>query len=452
MVVDAKLSTALRKRVDERADEFLQWMVELVSIPSVSASGEGMRECAVALRRRMDSLGIRTELLETGGEPMLWGEIGSGNGPRPIIYGHYDVQPALESEGWSHPPFSPQVRDGAIWGRGVGDNKGQLLTHLCALAAWQDVVGSPPPFTIKFVFDGEEEIGSPKTIPFIRDNPQWFAGDFVYCADGSTIGVWHPAMFLELHGLLYLELRATGAEAEWHSGSYGSVLPNPIHHMAGALRSLVDETGHVLVPGFYDDVVPPTEVKRRLLDLLPPDFLTEPARYGAKRFATANPREAMFLQPKMCVCGLIGGYTGEGVKTAVPTGASAKLDITLTPSQTPEGITALIRQHLDANGFDDVSITPLSVCPPVATRYDSLHFRLAESAMRNVWGKQPVIFASIGGGGPMAAFAALGLECICVPYAQADLHEHSTEEHFSLEWFNNGIKISAEMFRLMAAA
>lgn len=453
MAVNAELKDALDRRIDERAEDFLSWLVELVSIPSVSATGEGIRECAAVLRNRMEGLGIRVELLETGGEPLLWGEIGDGitSGPRPIFYGHYDVQPAAMSEGWVHPPFSPVVRDGAIWGRGVGDNKGQLIAHLCALAAWLDVEGRPPPFPVRFAFDGEEEIGSPRTIPFIQENPGWFTGDFVYCADGSTIGVWNPAMFLEFHGLLYLELETMGAGAEWHSGSYGSVLPNPVLHMAGALRALVDETGHVLVPGFYDDVVLPTEAKRRLLDLLPEDFLTDPSRYEATRFATDNPREAMFFLPKMCVCGFSGGYTDPGVKTAVPTGATAKLDITLAPSQSPETITSLIRHHLDNVGFGDVSIRALAVCPPVATSYDSPLFRLAENAMRNVWGKQPVIFPSIGGGGPMAAFASLGLECISVPYAQADLHEHSIEEHLSLEWFLNGIKTSAELFRLMAA-
>jgi acetylornithine deacetylase/succinyl-diaminopimelate desuccinylase-like protein len=331
----------------------------------------------------------------------------------------------------------------------VGDNKGQLLAHICALAAWIDVRGAPPPFEIVFAFDGEEEIGSPRSIAFIRDDPVRFGGDFFYMADGSTLGVWNPAIFLEFHGLLYFELRARGAGSEWHSGSYGSILPNPVLHLAGALRALADERGQVLVPGFYDSLVPPTQKKRNFLAGLPREFLTSPAVYAADRFATDQPREAMFFLPKMCVCGFAGGYGGGGVKTAVPTSAVAKLDITLAPEQTPDAITALVRRHLDASGYADVELSVLASCPPVASRYEDKYVQLAIQAMSNVWGKPPTIFPSIGGGGPIAAFASHGMTCVGVPYAQADLHEHSAEEHLSLEWFANGIKISAELFRLI---
>jgi acetylornithine deacetylase/succinyl-diaminopimelate desuccinylase-like protein len=440
---------ALARRIDERADEFLSWLVRLAAIPSVSATNEGIRECASELTALMNSLGIATEILETGGGPIVRGTVGSGR-PRVVVYGHYDVQPAEESEGWAHPPFVPIVRDGALWGRGVGDNKGQLLAHLCAIAAWRDVHGEPPPFEIVFTFDGEEEIGSPHSIRFIRDNASLFGGDFVYGADGSTLGVWNPAIFLEFHGLLYLELRARGATAEWHSGSYGSILPNPVLHLAGALRSMVAEDGRVLVEGFYDDVVPPTPRKRQLLDELPPQWLADAGAYGAARFATDKQREAMFFLPKMCVCGFAGGYGGDGVKTAVPTSAVAKLDITLAPAQTPEKIAGLVRQHLDAHGFADVELSVLSSCPPVTSDYDDLWVQLTIQALTNVWHKVPTVFPSIGGGGPFSAFAHHGMKCVGVPYAQADLHEHSIEEHLSIEWFVNGIKTSAELFRLLA--
>lgn len=445
----AGLRHDLTRCIDARAEEFLDWLVRLASIPSVSATGQGIRECAEALMGIMRSLGIEAELLETGGEPIIHGRIGAGR-PRLVLYGHYDVQPAEEAEGWVSPPFSPTLRDGAIWGRGVGDNKGQLLAHLAALAAWIEVRGAPPPFEIVFAFDGEEEIGSPRAIGFIEQNPDRFKGDMLLLADGSTIGVWNPAIFLEMHGLVYIELRARGAGSEWHSGSYGSILPNPVLHLAGALRALVDESGRVLVPGFYDDVVAPDARKVALLDALPTGFLTDPSVYAAGRFATDSPREGMFLLPKMCVCGLTGGYGGDGVKTAVPTSAMAKLDVTIAPGQNPETVASLIRRHLDAQGFADVEMSVLASCPPVATRYDDPYFQLAVEALTNVWGRPPTIFPSIGGGGPLAAFAAHGTTCVSVPYAQADLHEHSVEEHLSLEWFMNGIKTSAEIFRLLS--
>lgn len=437
------------RRIDERAEEFVGWLLTLASIPSVSATGEGVRECAAELASLLRSLGIRTEILETGGAPLVWGTIGEGS-PRVVVYGHYDVQPAGPVEDWRDPPFSPTIREDAVWGRGVGDNKGQLLTHLCALAAWLDIHGSPPPFELVFAFDGEEEIGSPSSIRFISRHPEYFAGDFLYVSDGSTLGIWEPAVFLELHGLLYLELRAHGASAEWHSGSYGALLPNPVQRLAAALSTLVDERGRVHAPGFYDDVVPPTAVELELAAKLPPHFLSDPAAYGASHFISDSPREAMFFVPKLCICGFHGGYTGDGVKTAVPTEAVAKIDVTLAPNQDPERIAGVIRSHLDANGFQDVSMDVLASCPPVEVRFDDPFVQKALQALTNVWGRPPIVFPSIGGGGPLAAFAGHGMTCMSVPYGQADLHEHSVEEHIALDWFLNGVKTSAELFRLIA--
>jgi acetylornithine deacetylase/succinyl-diaminopimelate desuccinylase-like protein len=399
----------------------------------------------------MRSLDVDTDVVETGGFPLVVGTAGRGDRTL-LLYGHYDVQPTGPVEAWRDPPFSATIRDGCIWGRGVGDNKGQLLAHLCALDAWRRITGGPPAIKTLFVFDGEEEIGSPVTLPFIAANPERFRADLAFGADGSTLGVPAPAMYLAVHGLLYLELTARGSAEEWHSGSYGSLLPNPVHRLARAVASLVDASGLVAIDGFYDKVRAPSLELRRLLDELPPEFLRDPGRFGVQEFSTSTPREAMFFAPKLCLCGFAGGYTGDGVKTAVPTGATAKIDVTLAPDQDPEEILTLVRAHLDRHGFGDVDMRALATCPPVAIDPDHELVRVVGSALQEVWQRRPVVFPSIGGGGPLAAIqSAVGAPALMVPYAQHDLHEHSTEEHLSLEWFVNGIKTTAELYRRLAA-
>ena len=199
----------LFEQIDAGTERYVERLARLAAIPSVSATGEGIEECADALAQLMRSLGIRTELLDPGGAPLVWGTIGAG-APRVVVYGHYDVQPAGSPDLWRDDPFEPVIRDGAIWGRGVGDNKGQLLAHLCALEAWLEAFGEPPPFELVFAFDGEEEIGSPSSLPFIERHPEHFGGDFLYGADGSTLGLSDPAVFLGVRGLLYLELEIRG--------------------------------------------------------------------------------------------------------------------------------------------------------------------------------------------------------------------------------------------------
>lgn len=426
---------------------YVAWLKDIASIPSISVTGEGIRECAAYLSRLMTGIGIDVELVETGGSPLVVGRVGPGP-RRLLVYGHYDVQPIGRLEDWKSPPFSATIRDGAIYGRGVGDNKGQLLAHLCAIDAWRKVRGRCPDVGILFVFDGEEEIGSPATRSFIAQHPERFKADLIFAADGSTLGVWDPALYLAVHGLLYVELTEIGPTKEWHSGSYGKLLPNPALRLAHAIASIVDRQGNVLVGGFYDSVREPTTELQRVIGDLPTAFLKNPEVYGVQQFTTTATREAMFLEPKACLCGLLAGYVGKGVKTAVPTEASAKIDVTLVPDQEPEEIYGLLRAHLDQAGFDGIELTMLAACRPVSIDPEHDFVRMVAEAMEQVWGRKPVLFPSIGGGGPLADLASVtGSPTLMAPYAQADLNEHSVDEHLSIEWFLNGIRTSMSIYR-----
>lgn len=443
---------ALLARIEERADEYLRWLIEFASIPSISATGEGVRACAEHLKSRIESIGLKPELLETGAHPIVWATAGESE-RKLLVYGHYDVVPPGDESDWKFPPFQPTVHEGSLWGRGVGDSKGQMLAHLCALSAWLDVFDELPPIQINFMFDGEDEIGCGDTSEYIRAHVDRFRADFLYTSDASTLGVWDPALFLGIRGALYVELTAKGSDSEWHSGSYGSILPNPVTRMVQAIASMIDPAGRVAIEGFYNGMEPITDELRDFAAKLPRGFLPPAEEFGVRHFEREEPVDSMFFEPRMCVCGIEGGYTGEGLKMAVPTSATAKLDFALLKGQRPSHVATLLRKHLDLHGYADIEIGVLSDAPPSGV--DSRHplVATAVSALKSVWGRPPVVIPSIGGGGIFATFVdSVGLDCLLVPYAQPDMQEHSAREHLSLEWFVNGIKTSAEVFRLLSVA
>ncbi|MFB7325776.1 M20/M25/M40 family metallo-hydrolase [Streptomyces sp. NPDC056190] len=448
------LRDALWARIDERADEFLSWLVELAAQPSISVTGEGVRECAALLTDILKRIGVDSETLETGGSPIVWatlGEHAAEDTPHLLIYGHYDVVPAGDPADWPFPPFEPTVHDGALWGRGVGDSKGQLLAHLCALAVWTDVTGAPPPLRLDLMLDGEDETGSLNTRRFIAEHPERFTADALYTSDASTLGLWQPALFLGVRGALYLEFTCEGSPQEWHSASYGGILPNPADRLTRALASLTDTDGRILVDGFHDGIEPVPESVRSAAAALPGTFLPPAQDLGVRAYTTSDPVDAMFFSPRICVCGIEAGYTGEGLKMAVPTRATAKVDIALMPGQSPARTAQLIRRHLDDHGWDDITFTVLADCPPSSIPDTHPLVTTARAALGAVWGQEAAVIPSIGGGGVFGAFVEhAGLPCLLVPYGQPDLQEHSSQEHFSLEWFRNGIKTSAEVLRRLS--
>jgi acetylornithine deacetylase/succinyl-diaminopimelate desuccinylase-like protein len=248
-----------------------------------------------------------------------------------------------------------------------------------------------------------------------------------------------------------VELTARGANSEWHSGSYGSILPNPVTRMAQAIASMQDADGRVAIDGFFDGMEPISDELRRYAADLPTEFMPGPGEFGVRAFEREDPVESMFFEPRMCVCGIEGGYTGEGLKMAVPTSARAKIDFALLKGQRPSRVAELLRAHLDRHGYDDIEITVLSDAPASAVSSDHPLVSTAIGALDAVWGRPPVVIPSIGGGGVFATFVDhVGLDCLLVPYAQPDMQEHSAREHLSLEWFRKGIKTSAEIYRRLA--
>jgi acetylornithine deacetylase/succinyl-diaminopimelate desuccinylase-like protein len=257
--------------IEERKEDYLNQLFTLLRQKSISAQNTGIRECAVLLKGMMNEIGIDTRLIETDGHPVVYGELmNSKNDFTLLIYGHYDVQPPDPLDEWVSPPFEPTVRNGKIYCRGAGDNKGQLMAHVLAVKTYLDAVGELP-INIKFVFEGEEENGSVNLSSFVEENKKLLKADLVYSSDGSSHESNAPLMLLGVRGMLYLELTAKGGEWDNHSGNKGNIVPNPVWKLFDLLSTMRDSSGRVLIEGFYDNILPLSSKETELLKSIPYD-------------------------------------------------------------------------------------------------------------------------------------------------------------------------------------
>lgn len=262
---------AIEAIIEERKEEYLETLFKLLRQKSISAQNIGVKETSLLLKSIMEDIGIDTKLIPTDGHPVVYGEImNDPNYFTLLLYGHYDVQPPDPIEEWDSPPFEPTIRNGRIYCRGAGDNKGQLMAHLLAVKSYQDVAGKLP-INVKFVFEGEEEKGSPNLIPFVKKYKDMLKADLAYTSDGPMHDSGAPFVLLGARGMVYVELTARGANWDNHSGNKGNIVPNPAWKLVKLLQTMRDETGKVLIEGFYDDVRQPTEKELELLKTLPYD-------------------------------------------------------------------------------------------------------------------------------------------------------------------------------------
>lgn len=439
--------------IDENRSRFIQELSPLVAQPSISATGEGMESCAKLLAEIMERININTCILPTDGFPIVYGDIQSSQSEKTLlILCHYDVVPPGPTECWPNPPFEPTIRDNRMWGLGAGDAKGQLFASLKALEAWQTVKGDIP-VNVRLVFTGDEETGSPTLNSTVQKYEELLGADAVLFTDASTLDVWGPVVYLANRGVLALELIAHGPGASAHSGSYGGLLRNPALRLAQAIASMRDREGRILIKGFYDQLRPLGDLEESLLSVLKLDKekklkdLSAPEFWGDPDYSYF---ETQMYRPTLNIHGLTSGYQDKGWMAVVPSSARAKIDINLVPDLDPNNIKGLIRAHLEENGFQDISITELACIPYASAALPEDDFlQIVSSALKQVWGKEPVIYPSIGGGGDLVlAFKErLGIPSfLMVPLGQPDLNEHSPLESLDLDWFVLGIKFIATLF------
>jgi acetylornithine deacetylase/succinyl-diaminopimelate desuccinylase-like protein len=434
---------------EKNKDRFLNELLDLLRIPSVSAKSEhkaDMMRCAEAMKQRLLEAGAdKVEIFPTEGHPIVYGEkIIDPSIPTVLVYGHYDVQPAEPLELWKSGPFDPTIIDGKIYARGSCDDKGQVFMHVKALETL--VQTNTLINNIKFCIEGEEEVGSPNLGKFVTSHKELLKADCVLISDSAMISLDTPSIDIGVRGLSYIEVEVTGPNRDLHSGVYGGAVANPITMLAKMIASLHDENNHITIPGFYDDVVEATAEERALMARAPYDEKEFEADLGVKELwgekgFTTNERTG--IRPTLEVNGIWGGYIGEGAKTVLPSKAFAKISARLVPNQTSDKITEILINHLQ-------KIAPPTVVvkaslhhggEPYMTPIDSIAYKAAAKAMETTFGKTPI---PVRGGGSIPICALfekeLGIKIVFMGFGLDSDNLHSPNEKFNIANFYKGIE------------
>jgi acetylornithine deacetylase/succinyl-diaminopimelate desuccinylase-like protein len=448
---------AIDRHIEKHLDASIAELSTLVAQPSIAAQNLGMEACAKLVATMLERRGFKVEIAPTGGPPVVIGERAGRSDRTLLIYNHYDVQPPEPLELWTSPPFEPALRNGKLFGRGVSDDKGHLVSRLLAIDALLATQGELP-CRIKFIVEGEEEVGSVHLPAFIRANRERLAGDACLWEFGYLDERGTPLQFAGLRGICYVELSVRTATIDVHSGLGGSIIPNAAWRLTWALASLKGPDERIRIPGYYDDVRPPSARDRELMAALPDLAETLRARYGVKQFVRGLQggeefRIAEVFEPTCTICGLNSGYQGPGSKTVLPAFASAKVDFRLVPDQSIEGVLKSLRVHLDASGFSDVQIQFLGGGPAGRTDPDDPFIALVAKTAEPVYGRPMQVVPMIGGSGPNHAF----IEELGVPVATAglgypDTRAHAPDENMLVEHYQAHARHVARVLDAFAAA
>jgi len=444
--------------IDDHWDEAIADLKRLCRQPSISAQGTGMAEMAQLAAQMLKEYNVSPQILPVPNSsyPVVYGEIKGQSPVTLLFYNHYDVQPPEPLELWTTQPFEPDLREGKLFARGVADNKGDIAARLLALRAFLKVRGKLP-ISVKFVIEGEEEIGSPHLAKFVEQNQQLLKADACIWECGGMNWKNQPTISLGVKGILYVQLEARGASVDVHS-SMGTIVPNPAWRLVWALASLKDMDENIRIAGFYEQVRPPTSQETDAIKAMPSDEEEIKESLGLKKFVKGvtgfDYRSRHIIEPILNICGLESGYTGPGSKTVLPCVAHAKLDFRLVPNQRPDDILKKLRNHLDSHGFADITIAPTTEGEnPARTPIDSLFVNIVVQAAREVYGMEPVIIPSMAGSGPMYSFTdTLGLPTALIGVSYAGSRAHAPDEHIRIADFILGAKHIASLLERMATA
>jgi len=434
--------------IESNKDRFLSELFELLRIPSVSAQSEhkpDMARCAEWLAAALVKAGAdHAEVMPTDGNPVVFAEKTVDPKARTVlVYGHYDVMPEDPRGEWRTEPFEPVVKDGRIWGRGADDDKGQLFTHVKAFEAM--CATDSLPCNVKFMLEGEEEIGSPNLYGFCADNRRMLRADVILISDTSMIGIDTPSITCGLRGLTYMQVEVAGPDKDLHSGLYGGAVANPANVLARMIASLVDGDGRVTIPGFYDGVRELTAAERKALNRAPFSMsgykraIGVGALEGEAGYTTV---ERTGIRPSLDVNGIWGGYIGEGTKTIIPARASAKISMRLVPGQDWKKIGRLFERHIKAIAPKSVrvSVQTLHGGAPYVSPTDIPAYRAAERAVADVFGRKPLPFYSGGSIPVVSGFESiLGIKSILLGFGLSQDAIHSPNESFGLDQFEKGL-------------
>ncbi len=435
--------------ISQNKQRFLDELLDLLRIPSVSADSKykgDVAKCAEAVKENLLKAGCdKVEICPTEGHPIVYGEkMIDPSAPTVLVYGHYDVQPADPLELWDSGPFEPVIKDEKIYARGACDDKGQMFMHVKALEVMNKT--NTLACNIKFMIEGEEEVGSSNLGKFLETNKDRLKADIVLVSDTSMISMEHPSLETGLRGLAYMEVEVTGPNRDLHSGVYGGAVANPINILAKMIASMHDENNHITIPGFYDKVLELTEAERTALNKAPFDLeeykkeLQVSDVRGEKGYTTL---ERTGTRPTLDVNGIWGGYTGEGAKTVLPGKAFAKISMRLVPNQVSDEISDMFKKHFEsiAPAGVTVKVTAHHGGEPVVTPTDSVAYKAAAEAIKTSFGKEPI--PTRGGGSiPIVALfeSILGLKTVLLGFGLDNDNIHSPNEKYDIFNYFKGIE------------
>ncbi len=445
--------------IESNKDRFLEELFELIRIPSISSVKShkpDMYKAAEFWKKLLLEAGAdKAEVFETEGNPVTYAEkIIDASLPTVLVYGHMDVMPVDPIEKWISPPFEPEVRDGKIWGRGADDDKGQGMMHAKAFELM--VKTKTLPCNVKFMIEGEEEIGSPNLGKWCEKNKEMLKSDVILVSDTSMIAADIPSITTGLRGLAYWQVEVTGPNRDLHSGLFGGAVANPINVLCSMIDQMVDENGKVTIPGFYDDVQEVSREERDLLAKAPFNENEYKKAIDVEELAGEkgySPTERTGIRPSFDVCGIWGGYTGEGAKTVLPSKAYAKISSRLVPDQDHNKISGLFKEHFESIAPKSVKVEVTSlhggqgyVCPIDITAY-----KAAEKAYTDVYGKRPVPVRSGGSIPIISTFEeVLGVKSVLMGFGLESDAIHSPNENYPLEQFFNGIETIPLFYKYFA--
>ncbi|HXP51137.1 MAG TPA: dipeptidase [Bacteroidia bacterium] len=442
----------IKEYVDANKQRFIDELIELLSIPSVSADPAYRNDVARTaewVKKSLLTAGVdKAEVLPTKGHPIVYGEkIIDKKLPTVLVYGHYDVQPPDPIDLWTSPPFKPVIKDGKIYARGACDDKGQMYMHVKAFELMMKKKDLP--CNVKFLIEGEEEVGSENLGDFVKKNKKKLEADIILISDTDIIANDIPSISVGLRGLSYVQVEVTGTNRDLHSGVYGGAVPNPINILCDMISSLKDKDGRITIPGFYKDVIKVSDKDRKELAKAPFSLkeykkdLDIKDVVGEKGYTTS---ERASIRPTLDVNGIWGGYTGEGSKTVIASKAYAKISMRLVPNQSPDKAMALFTKHFQkiAPSSVKVKVIPFHGGDPLLLNTKSAGYNAASKAMQDTFGKKPI--PTRGGGSiPIVALfkKELGLDSVLFGFGLNSDNIHSPNEHYGIFNYLKGIETIA---------
>ena len=437
-------------------EEFLNQLIELCKLPSISTDPDAsldIQRTAKWVAEKLTSIGIENvKIMPTAKHPVVYGDYlhAGADAPTILVYGHYDVQPADPLELWDTPPFEPTLRDGKLYARGASDMKGQTLAGIFAVEAI--LKQGELPVNIKFMIEGEEEIGSPNLSAYIEENAELLKCDLALNPDAGMLGADIPTIPYALRGLAYFEIRMQGPAGDLHSGMFGGAVLNPANELARLIAGMQDENGHITLPGFYDSVLEMSEEERAELARLPMDeeyyynLTGAPKLFGEKGF---TPVEQIGARPTLDVNGFLSGFTGEGSKTVLPSKAMAKISMRLVANQQPGEVEQQLHQYLKENVREGVTYEVIKHAgsPPSITPLDSEGVQALSAALETVWGEKPMYYR-VGGSIPVVAQmeTILGVSSVLTGFGLPDDNLHAPNEKLTLGPWYMGIDALIHFF------